>query len=326
MHCLWNGGEVCMTKHHALSDIGACAQGKSAKGLWVYLAISFGLGWLIQIAASVVAIKGNPTLFTPLVSAAMFAPMLGVIVACKGLKKTKSGICGWKPQFRGRMGSWVAAWLAPVVLTVLGAVVYYCVFPQRFDPTAESYLTALVGPEAYAAVYGQMSGFMIGATQVVNALVGAFLNLFFAVGEEAGWRGYLYPQMRSRFGRAGGNILSGLIWGMWHWPIMILVGYEYNYSIFNAPWYLVLLGMVLFCVVTVALGAVAEWCYETTGSIWAAALFHGGFNAAANLGILYLRVEYLSDTLWGPVPIGLLSALPLFIAASVLLWQDMRAE
>lgn len=315
-----------MKNMHPLADIGTPAATKHTKELWVYLAVSFGLGWLIQITASVIALQGNPGLFAPLVSLAMFAPIVGVVAACKGLKSAKSGIRGWKPKFRGRMGSWIAAWIAPLVLTVLGAVVYYCVFPQRFDPTASSYLTAALGPEMYAAAYGQTSGLMIGLTQVINALLGTFLNLFFAVGEEAGWRGYLHPQLRRRFGRAGSNIVAGLIWGMWHWPIMILVGYEYNYSIFNAPWYLVVLGMGLFCAVTVALATIINWCYETTGSIWAAALFHGGFNAVASLGVLYLRTEYLSDALWGPAPIGLLSALPLFVLAAILLWQDFRTE
>ncbi len=52
------------------------------------------------------------------------------------------------------------------------------------------------------------------------------INMLFAVGEEAGWRGYMMPQLKERFGLLNGRLLGGVIWGVWHWPIMLLTGYD----------------------------------------------------------------------------------------------------
>ena len=54
------------------------------------------------------------------------------------------------------------------------------------------------------------------------------INMFPALGEEAGWRGYMMPRLKERFGLLNGRLLGGVVWGVWHWPLMLLVGYEYG--------------------------------------------------------------------------------------------------
>lgn len=299
---------------------------KISKEMVIYLAVTFGFGWICQIAASYFVLNGKGELFTPLLSFSMLAPIVAVFAAYRGLNAAKTGIRGWMPQFKGHMGGWLLVWIAPVVLTVLGMAVYFGVFPARLDPNAASYLTAALGQEAYEQMYANVSGFQLCGVQIINILFAAFINMFLAIGEEAGWRGWLQPRLAKHMGRARANVATGLIWGVWHWPVMLLAGYEYQLSIFQAPWYMVLAGMLLFCLVTVALSFVLDWCYEKTGSIWAPALFHGGFNAAAGLGILFLHMEYAKDTLMGPMPVGVLGALPLFICGALLYWKERKAD
>ena len=59
-----------------------------------------------------------------------------------------------------------------------------------------------------------------------GALVAGFtLNGVFAFGEEYGWRGWLAEELRP-LGAFWANLLTGVLWGAWHAPL-ILLGYNY---------------------------------------------------------------------------------------------------
>ena len=55
-------------------------------------------------------------------------------------------------------------------------------------------------------------------TGLVAITLAPAINMFFALGEEAGWRGYMMPRLKERFGLLNGRMLGGVIWGVWHWP------------------------------------------------------------------------------------------------------------
>jgi len=42
--------------------------------------------------------------------------------------------------------------------------------------------------------------------------------------EEIGWSGFAYPRLRQRYGAIGGGVLLGLIWGVWHLPVLDFMG------------------------------------------------------------------------------------------------------
>ena len=49
------------------------------------------------------------------------------------------------------------------------------------------------------------------------------INLFMGpLGEEFGWRGFLYPALRLRLGWLGAALLVGIIWGFWHAPLWFI--------------------------------------------------------------------------------------------------------
>lgn len=66
-------------------------------------------------------------------------------------------------------------------------------------------------------------------------LLAPAINMFPALGEEVGWRGYMMPRLKERFGLLNGRLLGGFVWGIWHWPLMLLVGYEYGTNYLGAP-------------------------------------------------------------------------------------------
>ena len=98
------------------------------------------------------------------------------------------------------------------------------------------------------------------------------------MGEELGWRGYLLPKLEPH-GQARAIVLSGVIWGVWHMPV-ILQGHNYP----EHP----LLGVFLMIVFCVLFGAFLSWLYLRTRSPWAPALGHGTLNAVGGLPLLFM--------------------------------------
>lgn len=280
-----------------------------------YLIWTFALAWAIQ--AGVAALYKSGSHAWQLVSAAMmFVPTLGVLLAGGRL-----GDMGWKPQVKRNLKPILIAWFAPLALTVVGAALYFVAFPKHFDLSG-SYVAAAAGGEALAQLAAQGLSYPVYVLiSAVSAITyGPLINTFIALGEEIGWRGFLYPQLKAKFGRRKGWLLGGAIWGAWHWPMIALIGYEYGAAAGNAAGYFgaPVVGMLLFCVISIGLGILHDWLYEKTGSIWVPALLHGAFNAAATLPGMVCLPDTGSARLLGPAPVGLLAGLPLLIAAAAL--------
>nr|WP_246457981.1 CPBP family intramembrane glutamic endopeptidase [Saccharopolyspora gloriosae] len=125
------------------------------------------------------------------------------------------------------------------------------------------------------------------AVQLAALPLGAFVNLLPALGEELGWRGWLLPKLMP-LGPLAAVLISGVIWGAWHAPL-ILLGYNYP----DAPGLLGVAAMVGMCVLV---GAVFGWLRLRSGSVWPAALAHGAFNAAGGTYLLFAQAGENVDT------------------------------
>ena len=283
-----------------------------------YLIWTFALAYLVQVGAAMIWNGGNRMLGQLAVAAMMFVPTLGVLLAGARL----NGM-GWKPQIKKNIKSILAAWFLPILLTAAGAALYFFVFPGHFDLSGD-YVAASAGKEALVQMEAQ------GLTYPLYVLVSAIaavtyaplMNTFLALGEEIGWRGFLYPQLKARFGRRKGWLLGGVIWGAWHWPLIWLIGYEYGAAAGNSVGYagFPVTGMLFFCVITVAWGILHDWLYEKSGSIWVPSLLHGAVNAAAALPLSMCLTDTGSARLLGPAPMGVLAGLP-FLAVALVLFR-----
>jgi membrane protease YdiL (CAAX protease family) len=150
---------------------------------------------------------------------------------------------------------------------------------------------------------------------VVTALsIGMLFNSALALGEEIGWRGFLFSELEKRMPRLAAFMLIGVIWGLWHAPIIALFGHNYGLEHFGAPW----VGIALMCLPCFAFSAVLSWLVEKSGSIWPAALGHGALNAMAGLPLLVTALDPAPELLLGPTPGGIISLIPLLIVAIVL--------
>ena len=287
------------------------------KGTVKYLIWTFLIAWIMQVAVAVLYRSVLAAFGQLLMAVMMFVPLLGVLFS----GQTLSGM-GWKPRLKGKIRTLFAAWFLPALLTAIGAVVYFAVFPGHFDMSGD-YFASVAGAEAMAQLEAQGLTYPLYIlVSVVGCLTYApLVNMILAVGEEAGWRGFLYPQLKAKFGRGKGWLIGGAIWGIWHWPVMWLIGYEYGTDYVGFP----IVGMLAFCIFTTAAGILCDWLYEKTDCIWIPALFHGAINAAGTVPLAVCIANTGSVILLGPAPHGVLAGLPLILCAGVLLFKAVKS-
>jgi membrane protease YdiL (CAAX protease family) len=179
-----------------------------------------------------------------------------VLVALRGLGGRQSfsqaGLHG------GKAGQWLVFGLGFVLfyalLTGLNALFG---LGQAVDLTV--LMGALGGPGG-----GLSPGVFLLLAGFQTIVVGPFLGLMYGFGEEYGWRGFLQEQL-IRLGKRRGILLLGLIWSVWHYPV-IWMGHNY-------PGYPVL-GSLLMTLYTTGLAFVLGYAMLKTGSIWLVAFLH----------------------------------------------------
>ena len=94
----------------------------------LYMIGTFGIAWVIQIIAGLLAQKGNIIAFQLLLSICMFAPMAGTLIARIPLKGM-----GFIPRLGGKIRFVFLALWTPLVVTALGAWLYFIIFPDRYS-------------------------------------------------------------------------------------------------------------------------------------------------------------------------------------------------
>jgi len=94
--------------------------------------------------------------------------------------------------------------------------------------------------------------------------------LVIAVFEEVGWMGYGFDSLHSRYNLFTAVFIFGVLWSLWHVPL-IFVNDSYQYQIIHqSPW----LG-VNFFVSLIPMGMIISWiCIKNNRSVLAAILFH----------------------------------------------------
>ena len=276
----------------------------------VFLAAAFGVSWATALAIFLTGglqdsleLAPGITLATVLLPTAyMFGPAIGNVAARLATGEGRANLM-LRPNPRNALRTYAAAWFVPAGLVVVGGVLYFAVFPGQFDPTMAAFREQ---------VGGSQDPWVVAIVQVVVAItIAPLLNTVVTFGEEFGWRAYLLPKL-APLGATRAVVLSGVVWGIWHWPILAM-GYNYGFGYPGFPW----TGMLAFLPFTVGTGTFLAWLTAREGSVWAASVGHAAINAIAAISLLFLVGE--PNSLLGPAPVGLLAAVPWLLLAVWLL-------
>lgn len=185
-----------------------------------------------------------------------------------------------------KLNRWfLVAWLLPPIIafTTLGISL---LFPGvQYSPEMAGMFErfkSVLTPEQLKQMQSQAAAFpihpiWIGLLQ--GLIAGVTINAVAGFGEELGWRGLLQRE----FGYLGfwkSSALVGLIWGVWHAPI-ILQGHNYP----QHP----LAGVLMMTVFTLLLSPIFSYVRLKAKSVIAAAIIHGSLNATAGLAIMVVK-------------------------------------
>ncbi|MFA7540387.1 MAG: CPBP family intramembrane glutamic endopeptidase [Sphaerochaetaceae bacterium] len=269
------------------------------KQIIIYIVLSFLIAWILFLIIPLKGMVYGEQRSTLLLTGAMFAPAISSILV---RLITKEGFKNMllKPNFKGNIKTYLLIFFGPSLLIIVSAILYFLLFPTHFDTG----LTLLQGAEVTPSTI-----LLVSLLQVI--LVGPVINIVPTMGEELGWRGYLLPKLRTLFSDRLSIIISGIIWGLWHAPVIIM-GHNYGTEYPGYP-YVGILVMVVFCV---ALGIIEGYFTIKLNSVIPAAMVHSAMNAGAALPLIVAKVG-INQTI-GPTVAGLIGGLPLFLVAITL--------
>lgn len=264
-------------------------QGSTARGVdlvnrWkpvtVFLGLSFVFALTVDLAA--LAFRDFSTAGAVLTwgTLRMWSVALAVLSSMKVLgEDVRQGVRRYLRLSPRALAFYVAAPL--IVYAALGVYVALAA-PLKFfnfDVYVELIVNQLSGSPAYPTQRVEDLARTLAYSQFSTAFLAAVtINAALALGEELGWRGYLYDKLDGRPSWSN-CALIGLMWGLWHAPATLLYGY--NYSVHR-----VLGGFLLFPLLCIFLSYPHMVLVTASHSVLPAASLHGAVNALWSLTLI----------------------------------------
>lgn len=260
------------------------------RGIAWFLVLCLGLTWSIEIIPLMQGIRFTLTKGTTILMVSiMWIPAISAFIVRRwitreGFASANLRIGPWKPYLYLLLG-------VPCLLLAIYALT--CAFGLGVFSDPLAFLKSLPPtPPGRKIPSAPIFFAMFGLFTVIAA---PFINIISTFGEEFGWTGYLLPSLLP-LGRWKAVGIYGVIWGLWHAPIV---------GGFNYPGHPIA-GVIFMCAFTTALGLIQCSLLLRYRSVLLTSLFHGAINAGAQ-GIWPLLFTVVA-TLWGG-PVGLVGIL-----------------
>jgi uncharacterized protein len=299
----------------------AAAEAPSPQPDWKLIGLFYGLafGW-VSLLALVLYFTGARFGFTeaPLyaqLAVAFFympAPLVAAMIA-ERVGKRRSGMrdlvrtIRWKRFFALCLLVPLGLYFTNLALTlVLGNLAHIPLVGRLVTSQSEfvGNMAGLFGPALMAKGAATLPPFwvffLLGL--IAAPIVGFTVNGLFGLGEEYGWRGFLMNEVKP-LGSVRGNIITGVMWGFWHAPL-IWMGFNFGRYTLVGP-----LFMIALCI---PFSFLLWHAREFTGSVLAAAVLHGAFNGMAGI----MAILTADRSVLVGIPTGVIGALGIAIVAA----------
>ena len=205
----------------------------------------------------------------------------------------------------GKWYAWLLVWLGIVAYLVIQVLLNIAFNLGESPDLAQIAASAGIDVSSFVAL-GSMSMLLLNPLQ----------GLVIAFGEEYGWRGFLQSEL-IKLGKVKGMVLVGVIWGVWHAPV-VAMGHNYP----GHP----VLGPIAFLVFNIFLSIFLGYIVLKTGSVWLAAFGHAMLNSAYSWLIIIVNTPNDPLFAFGPGIYGIVFAF--FLALVVLrdpVWKSSES-
>jgi membrane protease YdiL (CAAX protease family) len=233
--------------------------------LWSYFGAAYGISVLALIVIGLPSLRSSShhTSVTPLI---MF-PVMMVTIAVAGLVFTRvvGGRTALRALIRGGLGRQGASpgYYAVVLIPPMSILTVLLVLRTLASPAFEPNLFPI------GIMFGLIAGFF----------------------EEFGWSGFVYPRMRANVGPLRAAVALGLLWALWHVPVVDSLGVATPHGAALPAFF------GAFAMVLVSLRILISWVYARTGSLRLAQLTH-----ASSTGFLVMlgatNVTAIQEAAW----------------------------
>ena len=139
------------------------------------------------------------------------------------------------PKFTGHFWPYLLSVILPLMYGVLNCIIITAMLGAGFTIKAEGGLLEVVA-----------------VTSVYSAKI--YFAFFILIGEEFGWRAFLYDKLEKLVGLNGSIVIGGIIWGLWHVPALIGAGLNFGK---DAPGFPVI-NILLMCVMCIGFGVMLQ--------------------------------------------------------------------
>ena len=208
--------------------------------LVAYFAVTFSVSWGAALCVALPWLTSGRAL--PDLAGMLMFPAMLLGPSVTGLAMTRaidgpSGLRTLGSLLRSwRLGRWYAALVIPPLL-VYGTL--FCL---------QSFVSPAFAPNMFF-------------TGVLFAIPAGYL-------EELGWMGFAFEKLHARATAFRAAVTLGLVWAIWHLPVVDFLGVAHPHGAYWAPFFLA------FGAAMTAMRVLIVWNYVNTGSLLAAQLLH----------------------------------------------------
>jgi len=187
----------------------------------------------------------------------MWCPGMSAILTKLIFDRNLKGL-GWKPGPAKWLG---LAYLLPILY---GAVVYgftWLIGQGGFTTDVIAGVASEVGMSDASG--GQMVAVY---TLLLATIVFLKSGLPRALGEELGWRGFLFPELERMTSFTTASLIGGIVWALYHLPLILFSDYHST-----AP---IAFQVVMFFIAAIARSFLHNWFRARSSSVWPNVFLH----------------------------------------------------
>jgi membrane protease YdiL (CAAX protease family) len=238
----------------------------------------------------------------------MLAVGVATLLTCL-IRKRNLATLGWG------WGSWKYQWLSYVLPLAIALVAYLIIWGAGWGGWYDSEFVIQQMKDYNLSNWSDAG--IIAFHILLTATYSFVLLLPSVLGEEIGWRGFLVPELAKFMSFTNVALTSGLIWSVWHWPIMFMGFYGNDVT----PLY-----YQLFCftLLIVSWAVIMAYLRFKTNSLWTAVIFHMSGNVFLQKVFSPLTIENESSA-WYMDEFGAVPALVAFVIA-IYFWKKGKVE